>query len=145
MLNFFTLVFLVAFVAAIVFLRKSSKAKKSGEDNTQLKKNGLIAVAIAVIAFVVVGTMAPDPVDDEPVTDSVAEEEPSEEENEKEDSKVITIDAGEVGDYGQELVLNENTDMPENIIGYFVPNGKYEVANKGDNPTQVNVYKNEKT
>lgn len=56
----------------------------------------------------------------------------------------IVINAVDKGEYGQDLVLNEDTDMPDNIIGHFVPAGTYEVTNLRDKPTQVNVYKNEK-
>lgn len=161
MSSFFALVFLVAVVVAIVFLRKSSKLKKGGEDNAQAKKIGLISICVAVIAFIVVGVTAPDTEEDvsteeqksEVVANSseeddkteVAKEETTEvEESDDSEGSVIVINADELGEYGQELVLNENTDMPDNTIGYFVPTGKYEVTNKGDYPTQVNVYKNEK-
>lgn len=140
MSNFFALVFLVAVVLAIIFLRKSSKLKKSGEDNAQAKKIGLISIGVAVIAFIVVGLTAP------ATEDSTTSEEPKAESAEIEDSSdsIIVINADELGEYGQELVLNENTDSPDNTIGHFVPIGKYKVTNKGKYPTQVNVYKNEK-
>ena len=134
MSNFFALVFLVAVVLAIFFLRKSSKLKKSGVDNAQAKKIGLISIGVAVIAFIVVGLTAP------ATEDSAISEEPK---TESSDS-IVVINADELGEYGQELVLNENTDSPDNTIGHFVPIGKYKVTNKGKYPTQVNVYKNEK-
>ena len=56
----------------------------------------------------------------------------------------IDIVAGEAGEYGKTLVLNENTDLPYETIGYFVPAGTYEITNIGDYQTQANVYKNEK-
>lgn len=56
----------------------------------------------------------------------------------------LEIEAGEAGEYGQELVLGEDTEFPDYTIGYFVPAGTYKVTNIGDYPTQVNVYKNEK-
>lgn len=56
----------------------------------------------------------------------------------------IEIIAGELGEYGQDLVLNENTDMPDATIGYFVPAGTYEITNIGDYKSQANVYKNER-
>jgi len=161
MSSFFALVFLAAVVVAIVFLRKSSKLKKGGEDNAQAKKIGLISIGVAVIAFIVVGATAPATetedgiTSEEPITEAVVNsteekndesDAPTEESTDNEQSidDVIEINADELGEYGQELVLNENTDMPDNTIGYFVPTGKYEVTNKGDYPTQVNIYKNEK-
>ena len=158
MSSFFALVFLVAVVLAIVFLRKSSKLKKGGEDNTQAKKIGFISIGVAIIAFIVVGVTAPETDDsttkeetkteaventsDKKDNTDVVKEESTE--NEESSESVIVINADELGEYGQELILNENTDMPDKTIGYFVPEGKYEVTNKGDYPTQVNVYKNEK-
>lgn len=61
------------------------------------------------------------------------------------DALVIDIVAGELGEYGQKLVLNEDTDSPTETIGYFIPAGTYEIKNVGEHPTQANIYKNEKT
>ena len=55
-------------------------------------------------------------------------------------SNGIELIAGEKGEYGQELVMSEGTDMQENIIVYYVPAGLYSVQNLGDKPTQVSVY-----
>ena len=63
---------------------------------------------------------------------------------ENDEEIVIDVNAGELGEYGQELVLNEGTEFEDKTIGYFVPAGKYEVTNIGDKMAQINVYKNEK-
>ena len=54
--------------------------------------------------------------------------------------EVITLIAGELGDYGKEIVMNEGTDMPEELIVYYVPAGDYTVKNVGEYMTQVSVY-----
>ncbi len=74
----------------------------------------------------------------------VAEEEAKDKTEIADDNKEIELKAGEIGEYGRELVLNEGTDSEDRTIGYFVPVGTYEVKNIGDKPTQVNVYKDEK-
>ena len=81
----------------------------------------------------------------EPAKEVVAEEPTKdivEDTGDKDES--IELIAGQTGEYGKELVLNEGTEFEDKTIGYFVPAGKYEVTNIGDHMTQVNVYKNEK-
>ena len=53
---------------------------------------------------------------------------------------VIELVAGEVGEYGKEIIMSKGTDMEEKLIVYYVPAGKYSVKNLGENPTQVSVY-----
>lgn len=78
--------------------------------------------------------------------DASMEEETSVSEETVKESSALTIefDNVELGEYGQRLVLNEGTEFEDNVIGYFVPAGKYKVTNAGPTMTQVNVYKNEK-
>lgn len=56
----------------------------------------------------------------------------------------IEIVAGEFGEYGQPVILNENTDSALERIGYFIPAGTYEIENVGEYMTQATIYKNEK-
>lgn len=63
------------------------------------------------------------------------------EESISETTEMIELIAGELGDYGKEIVMNEGTDLEEKMIVYYVPAGKYKVENLGDYRTQVNVYK----
>ena len=67
---------------------------------------------------------------------------PNESNNKK---KSIILIAGELGEYGQELVLNEGSEFEEINYCYFVPAGKYTVTNIGTYDTQVDVNKNEKS
>ena len=60
-------------------------------------------------------------------------------------SNQIDLVAGELGEYGQKIIMNEGTDFPDTNYCYFVPAGKYQVTNIGDHPTQVDVNKNEKS
>ncbi|MGT2812567.1 hypothetical protein [Streptococcus minor] len=55
-------------------------------------------------------------------------------------SIAIQLIAGEKGDYGQSIVMNEGTDMPEELIVYYLPAGIYEVENIGSFPAQITVY-----
>ncbi len=60
------------------------------------------------------------------------------------DTLDFEINAGEYGIYGEALVLNEDTEFEDHIIGYFVPAGTYRVTNVDVYPTQVTVYQNKK-
>ncbi len=64
-------------------------------------------------------------------------------EAQEEAALIIDIKAGEKGEYGQDIVLNEGTDLEDKTIAYFVPVGKYLVKNVGSYMSQINVYKNE--
>ncbi len=134
------------------------------------RKRGLAIAAIIIGAIMTIGSFAAlggssdenkttaevDTVEENTMvaddTSTVAENktEGSKEETPEESSKENTSDAGieliagETGEYGKELVLNEGTEFEDKTIGYFVPSGMYEVKNIGDHMTQVNVYKNEK-
>ena len=52
----------------------------------------------------------------------------------------IQLIAGEMGEYGKQIVMNEGTDMPEELIVYYLPAGTYEVKNIGKHPAQITVY-----
>lgn len=58
-------------------------------------------------------------------------------------SLVFTLTAGEVGEYGKELVYNSGTEFEEHLIAYYIPEGTYTITNIGDYMTQVNVYSDE--
>ncbi len=57
----------------------------------------------------------------------------------------IELIAGELGEYGQIITLNEGSDLADTNYCYFVPSGTYQVTNMGEHPTQVDVYKNERS
>ncbi len=57
-------------------------------------------------------------------------------------ANVITLIAGEYGEYGKDLTYNEKTDMPDKIIAYYIPEGTYKITNIGEYSAQVNVYSN---
>ena len=143
----FTFVFLVALVACIVFFKKSGKEKKQGLDNAKSKKTALIALAVAVVSFIIVGLSGSGeskPADTSTATETTSEQvETTPAEPEATAQEAIEIVAGEMGEYGQERTLNAGTDTEDTIIAHFVPAGTYDVTNTGSNTTQVNVYKDE--
>ncbi len=55
----------------------------------------------------------------------------------------IELVAGELGEYGQIIVLGEGTEFADTNYCYFVPAGTYQVTNIGEYRTQVDVNKNE--
>lgn len=59
---------------------------------------------------------------------------------EESSSDVIELEAGTLGDYGKEIIMNEGTDMEESLVVYYVPAGDYTVTNVGEFMTQVSVY-----
>lgn len=60
-----------------------------------------------------------------------------------ENSKIITLIAGEQGEYGKMITYNKDTEFEENFYAYYVPYGTYKITNVGEYRTQVNVYSNE--
>ena len=55
-------------------------------------------------------------------------------------SAVIVLVAGEQGDYGELITLNEGTEFEETYYVYRVPAGTYKVKNTGNYTSQFNVY-----
>lgn len=56
----------------------------------------------------------------------------------------IDIDGVTEGEYGREITLNANTDMPVTYIGYFVPEGRYMATNLDDDGgNQLSFYLDE--
>lgn len=53
---------------------------------------------------------------------------------------VITIVAGEKGEYGEEFTLNAGTEFEETYFVYRVPAGTYTATNIGKNMDQLSVY-----
>ena len=60
-----------------------------------------------------------------------------------ENSKIITLIAGEQGEYGKMITYNKDTEFEENFYAYYVPYGTYKITNIGEYRTQVNVYSDE--
>ena len=58
-------------------------------------------------------------------------------------SDIITLVAGEQGEYGKPMTMNKGTEFEENFFAYYVPYGTYKVTNIGEYVTQVNVYSDE--
>lgn len=63
----------------------------------------------------------------------------------KDDNLVITLDASELGEYGDVMVFNAGTEFEDESHVYRIPSGTYEVKNIGDYPAGVNVYQDTKT
>lgn len=52
----------------------------------------------------------------------------------------IELVAGEAGEYGELITLNEGTEFAETYYVYRVPAGTYTVTNTGEYMSQFNVY-----
>ncbi|HFR3836756.1 TPA: hypothetical protein ACHWCB_000081 [Streptococcus suis] len=55
-------------------------------------------------------------------------------------TEAITLVANELGQFGKRIVMNEGTDMSEELIVFYLPAGTYQVENIGDYPAQISVY-----
>ncbi|HFI0450079.1 TPA: hypothetical protein ACGOY4_000034 [Streptococcus suis] len=55
-------------------------------------------------------------------------------------TEAIILIADELGQFGRKIVMNEGTDMPEELIVFYLPAGTYRVENIGDYPAQITVY-----
>lgn len=120
----------------LIHMKKGSITMAKGSSEKVKKpiyKKWWFWVIIVVLVFGVFGSLGGG--SDEEAT---AEEATTEETTAEAD--VITLTAGEMGDYGKEIVMNEGTDMEENLIVYYVPAGEYTVKNVGEFRTQVSVY-----
>ena len=75
-----------------------------------------------------------------PATEAPATEAPTTEKAAPENTS-ITLSSDVVGDYGEAMTLNENTDMPTSFIAFKIPGGVYDVSNKATQGTaQITVY-----
>lgn len=121
------------------------------------KKNYLIIAGVIVGVFFISSIVvaankknAP-PTTDPVVTEESINSEPSESSieetstDEQNESAQIELVAGELGDYGLIIILNEGSDFEDINYCYFVPAGTYQVTNVGEYMTQVDVNKNEKS
>ena len=61
-----------------------------------------------------------------------------------EESKVTyEVIGGELGEYGKEVILNKNTDMPTTKILYKIPTGTYVVTTDAEKVISVAIVKDE--
>lgn len=60
-----------------------------------------------------------------------------------ENSNVITLIAGEQGEYGKLITMNKDTEFEESFYAYYVPYGTYKVTNIDEYQTQIGVYTDE--
>ncbi len=77
------------------------------------------------------------------VSETTVEETSVEATESSEESLVIDLVAGELGEYGDVVVLGANTEFPDTNYCYVVPAGTYNVTNVGDYMTQVDIVRNE--
>lgn len=169
---FLSYVVIVAIVLAYLNWKKSDKLKNDGKDNTLYKKRTKIAIVVAAVAWIIVGLSSTDTYNSNKNTDlkektkygkmnkeskkndvtstnkekqeKIEKKKKKSNEKEKNNKDTIIIEAGKMGKYGKELSINENTDMGQKFIGYFLPSGRYKVTNVGKRRTQVTVYQNKK-
>ena len=59
MANFFALLYLTSFIVFIIFIIKSGKKKKKGEDNHLDKMIWIVSMVVFVVSFVLTGILAP--------------------------------------------------------------------------------------
>lgn len=62
------------------------------------------------------------------------------EETTPEEKLSFIIYEGELGDYGESVVLNAGSEFEENEIAYHIPAGKYKVINQDTSAAQISVY-----
>lgn len=70
------------------------------------------------------------------------------EENDKNDNRetvqqTYIIQSGELGEYGKEIILNKNTDLPAKKYLYKLPSGKYTVTTKNEKYSTFWIVKDE--
>lgn len=164
MSTFFAFLWLAANIAMVVFIIKAIK-EKDHEEKKKKRKIWLICLAVAVISLFVfavtddssndeadtnteistnqTSTESEEVTDDSNVTDTTSDGSAEGETN------AIELVAGELGEYGKNVIMNAGTDCEEELVVYYVPAGSYTVKNLGEHRTGVFVYegfaKNEET
>lgn len=108
------------------------------KDMKPILKYGIIA--LAWIVYIGIGMTGSGSDSAETPDASAPAQEEVVEDSEASTADTITLTAGELGDYGKEIVMNEGTDSPENLVVYYIPAGDYTVKNVGEHPTTVYVY-----
>lgn len=102
----------------------------------------LLLMSVMVLSLAACGgksdTPSDTPENKEPATEDAAKEADAEEEAEQ--NIPIELIAGEQGEYGKTITMNEGTDMEESFYVYYVPAGSYTAKNVGEYMTQVSVY-----
>ncbi|HFI0272286.1 TPA: hypothetical protein ACGO2R_000128 [Streptococcus suis] len=73
-------------------------------------------------------------------TDAVESSNTAENTTESASVESFILTAGDIGQYGKKIVMNEGTDMPEELVVFYLPSGDYQVKNVGNFPSQLNVY-----
>lgn len=103
------------------------KKKETGEKKKINKKWIIGFVVLCLLSSIFVGGEE-EKVEEQPVVETVQEEI-------KEEASPIELIAGQEGEYGKLLKMND-----EEFFVYYLPSGKYSVENIGEYMTQVTVY-----
>lgn len=107
--------------ASVFFIFRNIKKKRP------VKKAVIAAVVCAVVVVGAGGNLDASEEESAPAEVDVGKE-------------VITIVAGEQGEYGEEFTLNAGTEFEETYYVYRVPAGTYTATNIGKNMDQLSVY-----
>ena len=141
-------------IGAVVFIVRIFSKKRSGE-SIKPPLIGLAVCAALLFAMVAVDSSnAPETLTDTRDTQESSNiietvdsqnAEPESESDAPQDigetpDEIITLIAGEQGEYGKEIIVNDGTEFREDYYGYFVPGGNYIATNIGAYPTQISVY-----
>ena len=150
--TFLSILWLVSNLVMVFFIFQTIR-EKNNEVKRRKRKRWQVCLVIACVSFVAFGVLNNSfgSKDDEKETSSSIEKEDDEKTVDKNDessnseeiedaNESFELVAGELGEYGKRISLSEGTDMEEDIIVYYVPEGTYEVKNLGEYRTQVSVY-----
>ena len=118
MKTLFGFLVIVTFVTAIVFLSKSEKQKKNGEEYSKNKKKGLISLGCLVICIVIIG-ITPDKNSSEDNDETnEASTVTSEESNNADLKKSFNDSLGDTEPTWYESVRNDNTGNWRELVVY---------------------------
>ncbi|MCI1305639.1 MAG: hypothetical protein LKG40_05370 [Lachnospiraceae bacterium] len=137
------LIAIIAFILFVIFAIASSSSGKSNKSEST-EENTLTEQSISESQTATTSSTQSEQESSTSAESSTEESNATSSSTAENSNLTIEITAGELGEYGKDLVLNEGTEFEDKTIGYFVPTGTYKITNIGDYRTQVNVYKNEK-
>ncbi len=118
MKTLFGFLVIVTFVTAIVFLSKSEKQKKNGEDFSKNKKKGLISLGCFVLSIVLIAVTMDDTENEDNIEPGEANAAVSEDSNQEDLKKAFNEMIGETNPTWYESVRNDNTGNWRELVVY---------------------------
>ncbi len=130
----------VLFLVFVFVYGGSGDTSTSQQSTTQ---NTTVPISVATTTTAPITTTMANDTETTQTTDTttISAETTVKQEETTESKEIIELIAGQIGEYGKEIIMGEGTEFEEHLVVYYLPAGKYTVKNLGQYMTQVTVYK----